>query len=107
MSLEVCGQPQQTRCWRCRLWRLADAHARDTFRTIVGVDRLGAATGPGRLVPGDIRKVVGWIRGIRRVILVRGRMIVIVGLLLLCIWIVVWIVVGHSGLETAWTKGGW
>jgi len=78
------------------LGRLAHAHAREAFRSIVGVILIG---GRSRiLVPGRIR-VVGVVGGGIRVIivniLVRRSIIGVVGLLIRLLTCV-WIVVGHS-----------
>jgi hypothetical protein len=72
------------------LWRLTDAHARDTLRSIAGVELVAAAAGLRILVEVRIRVVVVW--RIRVIMLVRRRIIGIVGLLvrlLTCVWVVV------------------
>ena len=84
------------------LWWLADAHAREAFRSIGGVKPIGA--GPLRLVPGRARvvgvesvvDVVGrWIRVIIVNVLVRRGIIGVVRLLFRSLTRV-WVVVGHS-----------
>lgn len=84
------------------LWRLADAHAREAFRSIAGVKPIGA--GPLSLVPcrtrvvgvGSVVGVVGrWIRVIIVNVLVRRRIIGVVRLLFRSLTRV-WVVVGHS-----------
>ncbi len=85
------------------LGRLVDAHAREAFRSIVGVIAIGG--GPLSLVPGCTRVVgcvvvddVGVGRGIRVIIvsiLVSRRIIGVVRLLVKSLTRV-WVVVGHS-----------
>lgn len=94
------------------LWRRADAHARETIRSIVRVV-LAAAAGPRGPVPGHIRIVVGrWVRVI--ILLARRRIVGVVNLLVRSLMCGVWILVGHvrrcrrvPGQKRSEVKVGW